>query len=256
MNDKEDIGGRRPYSPVAETLFRKDLISAMKIPDNEPLTDNDYWLVTDTWKHEWEQGVQVPFNPGRLPVPHVSRLANPPNSDNRFTFPKKLMCMSGCYTSETHQVTTTAIKSEQMCNYDLDDMDLRWLSAVNGERCLMGATTISELEMERGIEDFEKQSWEKINIALRNNEDQDDSVICDVCRSSYCHNHSLNQKRKDLDDFEEEIGKPKHLTPEERSLSSRQKILKIESEFFKHVDLSQASLKLGLQGVSFRSVAL
>ena len=58
----------------------------MKIPDNEPLTDNDYWLVTDAWKHEWEQEVQVPFNPGGLPVPHVSKLANPPNSDNRFRF--------------------------------------------------------------------------------------------------------------------------------------------------------------------------
>jgi len=404
MNDKEDEGGRRPYSPVAETLFRKDLISAMKMPDNEPLTDNDYWLVTDTWKQEWEQGVQVPFNPGGLPVPHVSRLANPPHSDNRFTFPKKLMCMSRRYTSETHQVTTTAIRSEQMCNYDLDDMDLRWLSAVNGERALMGATTISELEMERGIEDFEKQCWEKINITLRNNEaqeDQDDSVICDVCRSpdseecnemvfcdkcnicvhqacygitsipsgkwfcrtcslnitpkcelcpnkggamkatksgklwahvscalwipevsigcvekmepitkiscipssrwnllcvlckdrvgsciqcsvktckvayhvtcafkrglemraiiedenaddgvqlrSYCQNHSLNQKRKDLDDFDEENGKRKHMTAEERSLARRQKILKIESEFFKHVDLNQASRKLGLE---------
>lgn len=83
--DKEDEGGRRPYSPVAETLFRKDLISAMKLPDNEPLTEHDYWLVTDPWKQEWEQGVQVPFNPGGLPVPHVSRLANPPHSDNRFT---------------------------------------------------------------------------------------------------------------------------------------------------------------------------
>ncbi len=73
-----------------------------------------------------------------------------------------------------------------MCNYDLDDVDLRWLAATNGERALMGGTTISELEMERSIEDFEKQCWEKINITLRNNEaqeDQDDSVICDVCRS-------------------------------------------------------------------------
>jgi hypothetical protein len=87
MNNDKDMeveNGRRPYSPVAETLFRKDLISAMKLPDNEPLTEEDYWLVTDTWKQEWEQGVQVPFNPGRLPVPHVSRLANPPHSDNRF----------------------------------------------------------------------------------------------------------------------------------------------------------------------------
>ena len=37
------------------------------------------------------------------------------------------MCMSRRYTSETHQVTTTAIRSEQMCNYDLDDMDLRYV---------------------------------------------------------------------------------------------------------------------------------
>ena len=56
---------------------------------------------------------------------------------------KKYMCMSRRYGSDTHTVTTTAIRSEQMCNYDLDDMDLRWLSAMNGERALMGATTIS-----------------------------------------------------------------------------------------------------------------
>ena len=81
-------GGRseiRPRSPVAETLFRKDLISAMKLPDNEPLTGDDYWVVADTWKQEWERGVQVPFKPEALPEPHVSRLANPPHSTDRFT---------------------------------------------------------------------------------------------------------------------------------------------------------------------------
>ncbi len=49
-----------------------------------------------------------------------------------------------------------------------------------------GTTTISELEMERTLEELEKQSWDKINVALKNNEaqeEQDDSVICDVCRS-------------------------------------------------------------------------
>lgn len=109
-----------------------------------------------------------------------------------------------------------------MCNYDLDDLDQRWLSAVNGERALMGkrtkfskifrvvvgpavtkfatrfsthpcalpcfssgVTTISELEMERTIEELEKQSWEKVSLSLKHNEEeeQDDSVICDVCRS-------------------------------------------------------------------------
>ena len=31
----------------------------MKLPDNEPLEADDYWTVTDTWKQEWEKGVQV-----------------------------------------------------------------------------------------------------------------------------------------------------------------------------------------------------
>ena len=45
--------------PAVLQLFRKDLISAMKLPDNEPLEADDYWTVTDTWKQEWEKGVQV-----------------------------------------------------------------------------------------------------------------------------------------------------------------------------------------------------
>ncbi len=77
-------GGTRPYSPVAETLFRKDLISAMKLPDNEPLAADDYWTVTDTWKQEWEKGVQVPVKPEELREPRVSRLKNPPQSNSRF----------------------------------------------------------------------------------------------------------------------------------------------------------------------------
>jgi len=51
---------------------------------------------------------------------------------------------------------------------------------------LSGCTRISELEMERTMEELEKQSWDRINTALKVNEaqeEQDDSVICDVCRS-------------------------------------------------------------------------
>ena len=54
--------------------------------------------------------------------------------------------------------------------------------------------------MERTLEELEKQSWDKINVALKNNEaqeEQDDSVICDVCRSvsfftfkTLCHSRS------------------------------------------------------------------
>ena len=59
--------------------------------------------------------------------------------------PKKLLCMNrrGVYTSDTHQVTTAALRSEQMCNYDLDDLDIRWLNIVNGERALMGKSKLT-----------------------------------------------------------------------------------------------------------------
>lgn len=55
--------------------YRKDLISAMKLPDSEPLSHEEYWIITDQWKQEWERGVQVPVNPDSLPEPSV-RLMN------------------------------------------------------------------------------------------------------------------------------------------------------------------------------------
>lgn len=64
------IYNRSAPEPPAE-LFRKDLISAMKLPDSEPLTPSFYWLITDPWKQEWERGVQVPVSPDSLPEPHV-----------------------------------------------------------------------------------------------------------------------------------------------------------------------------------------
>lgn len=118
------------------------------------------------------------------------------------------MSRSGVYTSETHQVTPMALRAEQVCSYDLDEVDQRWLAAVNGERSLTGeiayedlktmtlcenvlvsfagSSTISELEMERSMEELEKQASGKISSILKTNDesdDLDDSVICDVCRS-------------------------------------------------------------------------
>lgn len=52
-------------------VFRKDLISAMKIPDSHHINPDSYYLFTDTWKEEWEKGVQVPANPDTLPQPSV-----------------------------------------------------------------------------------------------------------------------------------------------------------------------------------------
>lgn len=58
------------YSKKPAELFRKDLISAMKMADGEQLARDEYLLITDTWKEEWEKGVQVPVNPDSLPEPN------------------------------------------------------------------------------------------------------------------------------------------------------------------------------------------
>ena len=107
----------------------------------------------------------------------------------RFALPRKLICMntSGSYKPETHQVTPMVLRAEQVCTYDLDNVDKAWLEALNGERALGGLPTVTESEMERTVEELEKQCREKINSTLRNTDDvdiaQDDSIICDVCRS-------------------------------------------------------------------------
>ena len=41
------------------------------------------------------------------------------------------------------QVTPMVLRAEQVCGYDLDDVDQAWLGAVNGERSLMGQPSIT-----------------------------------------------------------------------------------------------------------------
>ena len=52
--------------PLAQ-VFRKDLISAMKLPDSYQMQPDEYMVITDTWKQEWEKGVQVPVNLDSIP---------------------------------------------------------------------------------------------------------------------------------------------------------------------------------------------
>lgn len=71
LTDLKSIYNRGTTEAPAE-LFRKDLISAMKLPDSEPLASDEYWIITDQWKQEWERGVQVPVNPDSLPEPTIT----------------------------------------------------------------------------------------------------------------------------------------------------------------------------------------
>lgn len=50
-------------------VFRKDLISAMKLPDSHHVPPEDYYLLADTWRQEWEKGVQVLVSPDTIPEP-------------------------------------------------------------------------------------------------------------------------------------------------------------------------------------------
>lgn len=43
-------------------LFRTDFISNMKIPDGEQLDAKELCKFADSWRHEWNCGVQVPIN--------------------------------------------------------------------------------------------------------------------------------------------------------------------------------------------------
>ncbi|XP_054005546.1 PHD finger protein rhinoceros [Hylaeus anthracinus] len=180
----------RSSAEAPAELFRKDLISAMKLPDSEPLSPNEYWVITDQWKQEWERGVQVPVNPDSLPEPTVTiTQAAPVKQHTEFKLPKKFVRISrdDYFSPEDHHLSTTPARAEKACAYDLDDTDIAWLDVLNGERAQSGQLPITETQLERVIEELEVRCWERIQTIVKNEEglgiEYDENVICDVCRS-------------------------------------------------------------------------
>ena len=57
---KEGLGHHLPtcYLLLFQ-IFRTDLISAMKLPDHQNLSPENYITIADQWRQEWERGVQV-----------------------------------------------------------------------------------------------------------------------------------------------------------------------------------------------------
>lgn len=58
-----------PVSRPSSQVFRTDLITAMKLHDSYQLNPDDYYVLADPWRQEWEKGVQVPVSPGTIPQP-------------------------------------------------------------------------------------------------------------------------------------------------------------------------------------------
>ncbi|XP_075991425.1 PHD finger protein rhinoceros [Anticarsia gemmatalis] len=181
----------RSASEAPAELFRKDLISAMKLPDNEPLTPSSYWIITDTWKQDWERGVQVPVNPDSLPAPKVEVIDNPaPPNFQEFKLPKDKyvhLTRDAHFSAEKHILSTTPARAEAACGYDLDATDTAWLKLLNAERARAGAAPVSEDQLEKVIEELEVRTWDKIQAIIKSEEglgiEYDENVICDVCRS-------------------------------------------------------------------------
>ncbi|KAM4738608.1 protein Jade-3 [Anableps anableps] len=166
-------------------VFRKDLISAMKIPDSHHVSPEDYYLLADTWKQEWEKGVQVLASPDTIPEPSVRVIAEKPK-EVLYTHQRKYIQCSSQEATEPGYVNIKEL-AEAMCRYDLDDMDLYWLHTLNCELSHMGEVPIDELTMERAMEALERQCHDNMKHAIETVEglgiEYDEDVICDVCRS-------------------------------------------------------------------------
>ncbi|XP_034149766.1 protein Jade-3 [Esox lucius] len=182
--------GSKPGTPASmpkkpAEVFRKDLISAMKLPDSHHVSPEDCYLLADTWRQEWEKGVQVPAFPETIPQASIRIIAERPK-DVLFTRQRKYILSWSQDSTEAGYVNIKEL-AEAMCRYDLDDMDLYWLQALNAELDHMGEGPVDELTMERTMEALERQCHGNMNHAIDTVEglgiEYDEDVICDVCRS-------------------------------------------------------------------------
>ncbi|XP_023960222.1 protein Jade-3 isoform X4 [Chrysemys picta bellii] len=166
-------------------VFRKDLISAMKLPDSHHVNPDEYYLFADTWKQEWEKGVQVPASPDTIPQPSL-RVVAEKVKEVLYTRPRKYIHCSSQEPTEPGYINILEL-AESVCRYDLDDMDIFWLQELNEELTEMGCGPLDENTMEKTVEVLERQCHENMNHAIETEEglgiEYDENVICDVCRS-------------------------------------------------------------------------
>ncbi|XP_029568443.1 protein Jade-1 isoform X2 [Salmo trutta] len=157
-------------------VFRTDFITAMKLHDEYHLNPEDYYVLVDPWRREWEKGVQVPVSPHAIPQP-VARVVAEKGMEVMFLKPKKWI-RSGCSGAPGYVDIQTL--AEGTCRYDLNDTDVAWLELINHHFTLMGMAVLDETTMERALEEFERRP-----IATEEGfgMECDEDVVCDVCRS-------------------------------------------------------------------------
>ncbi|XP_049448567.1 protein Jade-1 isoform X1 [Epinephelus fuscoguttatus] len=155
-------------------VFRTDFITAMKLPDSAQLGPDDFYVLSDPWRQEWEKGVQVPANLEAIPEPVVRLL--PTESTGSLSNNRPEM-----------ESSTQPPPSQRYSCYDLDDLDVAWLELVNHEFRQMALPELDELTMECVLVELESVCDEKMRQAIETEEglgiEYDEDVVCDVCRS-------------------------------------------------------------------------
>ncbi|XP_054482059.1 protein Jade-1 [Anoplopoma fimbria] len=152
-------------------VFRTDFITAMKLPDSAQLGPDDFYVLSDPWRQEWEKGVQVPASLEAIPEPVVRLLSAGGLSNDE---------------QEMEDAAQTPPTQRYSC-YDLDDLDVAWLELVNHEFRQMALPELDELTMECVLVELESVCEEKMRQAIETEEglgiEYDEDVVCDVCRS-------------------------------------------------------------------------
>ncbi|XP_042544750.1 E3 ubiquitin-protein ligase Jade-2 isoform X2 [Dipodomys spectabilis] len=164
-------GWPRQNEKKPSEVFRTDLITAMKIPDSYQLSPDDYYILADPWRQEWEKGVQVPAGAEAIPEPVVRLL--PP--------------LEGPSTSSSNSALGEGSQPAWTSRYDLDEIDVYWLEILNSELKLMERPELDELTLERVLEELETLCHQNMTRAIETQEglgiEYDEDVVCDVCRS-------------------------------------------------------------------------
>nr|XP_046220629.1 protein Jade-1-like isoform X2 [Oncorhynchus gorbuscha] len=169
---------RRTNGMKPAEVFRTDFITAMKLHDTYQLNPEDYYVLADPWRQEWEKGVQVPVSPHIIPQT-VARVVAERGTEVMFLKPKKWIRSGG-----SEDIQTLA---EGTCRYDLNDTDVAWLELINQQFTLMGMAVLDETTMERAMEEFERRCYDRMRHPVATEEgfgmEYDEDVVCDVCRS-------------------------------------------------------------------------
>ncbi|XP_018107504.1 E3 ubiquitin-protein ligase Jade-2 isoform X2 [Xenopus laevis] len=159
-------------------VFRTDLITAMKVPDSFQFGPDEFYILADPWRQEWEKGVQVPASLGTVPQPEVRFVHDIEDCPPLIT-PHSL--------GETEYPRRFQTPFRSSCRYDLDEIDTCWLELVNMEFKEIGLPELDELTLERVLEEMEILCFENMNVAIETEEglgiEYDEDVVCDVCRS-------------------------------------------------------------------------